>query len=264
MRTNETELVHALKGDPFFAGLTPRWRHELEARMLLRTLRAGDCLFREGELAEGLFMLTAGVVQFTRRVMGRTVAAARQTAPATILTIGLLDGRPNWLSCVAVCECRAYFLDRDAFRHVCGARPALTIQLLEKCCERVRQAMSLFDLLAFASVRQRLAKLIIELSKAAGGNAITLPCTQEQLAVQLGTVREVVFRNLKHLEAESIIRFHRRSVVIEDVARLDAAANAGDGLTPSLPHAGSRQDRLPTSGLPALPAPDSRDRRTAV
>lgn len=65
--------------------------------------------------------------------------------------------------------------------------------------------MSLIDALAGANVRQRLARLTVELSETTSTNTVDLPLSQEQLAVRLWSVREVVFRKLKHLGDDGII-----------------------------------------------------------
>jgi CRP/FNR family transcriptional regulator len=66
--------------------------------------------------------------------------------------------------------------------------------------------------MAFYQVTNRLARLISELPS----DGSRPPWTQEQLAAQLGTVREVVARSLKELERSGAIRIEDRRIQIAD------------------------------------------------
>jgi CRP/FNR family transcriptional regulator len=66
--------------------------------------------------------------------------------------------------------------------------------------------------MAFYQVTHRLARLISELP----AEESRPYWTQEQLAAQLGTVREVVARSLKELERSGAIRIEDRRIRIAD------------------------------------------------
>jgi CRP/FNR family transcriptional regulator len=65
--------------------------------------------------------------------------------------------------------------------------------------------------MAFYQVTHRLARLISEYAEEPRPH-----WTQEQLAAQLGTVREVVARSLKELERSGAIRIEDRRIHIAD------------------------------------------------
>ncbi len=56
----------------------------------------------------------------------------------------------------------------------------------------------------------------------------TLPGSHQELAAELGTVRELVSRNLMRLQAEGLIEVDARQVVIKNVKAL-AAVLDGQG-----------------------------------
>jgi CRP/FNR family transcriptional regulator len=68
----------------------------------------------------------------------------------------------------------------------------------------------------FGSIRQRLARLLLELGSEAGEDAFPLTMTHQELASRLGTVREVVSRNLSRFQVEGLIRIEGRNLRLTD------------------------------------------------
>jgi CRP/FNR family transcriptional regulator len=83
----------------------------------------------------------------------------------------------------------------------------------------------LVERVTFGSVRQRLASTLLEFAVEAGASTFLLPETQEELAARLGTVREVVSRNLSRFQGEGLLRMQRREIEILDAAGLRAEAD---------------------------------------
>jgi CRP/FNR family transcriptional regulator len=76
-------------------------------------------------------------------------------------------------------------------------------------------------------VRHRLASFLLRLSQKEGkrsgaGVAITLPISNQELASQIGTVRELVSRNLSRLQAEGMLKIDGRTVTISNLKALEA------------------------------------------
>ena len=80
--------------------------------------------------------------------------------------------------------------------------------------------------MTFGSVTQRLARLLLDAARQAGADEFDLPLTHQELASRLGTVREVVSRNLARFRAEGLILIQGRMVRIQDRAGLEAEAEA--------------------------------------
>lgn len=219
-RLDADELANA----PLFAALTASKRRAVLSRASRRAFERGELIFHEDATAEGLFFLAGGTVRLTRRAFGRTTVIGTQQAPSTLVPIGLFDSGCNGVTAMAAVLCDVYVIGCSSFVQICMADPDSAVYLLRLCTRRVRQTASLVDMLTLTSVRQRVARWLIEMSEASGGAEINMPVTQKQLAGRLGTVREVLFRNLKHLQDVGIIHFSRQNVVINDLHGLHAAA----------------------------------------
>ena len=88
--------------------------------------------------------------------------------------------------------------------------------------------VGLIEELSFTTVRGRLAMLLVRLVRTEGestarGHEFTLPPNQE-LAAQVGTVRELISRNLSRLQAEGLIRLDGKRLIVRDVDALAASA----------------------------------------
>jgi CRP/FNR family transcriptional regulator len=69
-------------------------------------------------------------------------------------------------------------------------------------------------------VRQRLARQLLDWREEEGSDEFALPSSHEELAMRLGTVREVVSRNLSRFQAEGLLAIERRRIQVLDAQGL--------------------------------------------
>ena len=79
--------------------------------------------------------------------------------------------------------------------------------------ERVTDLMQLVEEIAFGGMDQRLANYLLE-------RGPQIETTHQVIADELGTVREVVSRRLKQLEARKLVRLERGQIVLLDAPGL--------------------------------------------
>ncbi len=65
-------------------------------------------------------------------------------------------------------------------------------------------------------------------ARPAAGCELLLPANNQELASQIGTVRELVSRNLSRLQAEGLIKIDGRTVVLADIRLLEAELESGE------------------------------------
>ena len=91
---------------------------------------------------------------------------------------------------------------------------------------RLRKLVGIIEELSFSTVRHRLARYLVRQAKkgkrSAQGIEVELPASNQELASQIGTVRELVSRNLSRLQAEGLIRMEGRTVTIPNLKALEA------------------------------------------
>lgn len=192
----------------------------------------GAVLFFKGEPARGLFVLARGVVcGFRIDGEGREQVIFVEHAPATVAEVPVFDGGPYFSTAIAEEETLAYFIDKAYIRRLCQENPAFAVSGLKVMAQKIRNLAALVEELKLHEVSRRLARFLLSEAdrrgELAGGEVrLQLNLTRSQIAVRIGTVREVVSRNLKFLHSEGLIRFEDCRLVITDRERFTRYAKA--------------------------------------
>jgi CRP/FNR family transcriptional regulator len=207
---------------PLFSSLAPAEREELSRLAAGRTYAPGQALFYEGTPCEGLYVIGAGTVKIIKTSpSGREVMLAIESAPGSVAEVPLFDDGGNPATVVAIGETVAFLLRKGDFRRFCQEHPEVPLKVLAVAGQRLRTLVALIEAVTFGSVRQRLAMLLLQ----AEGTGAGIPLTHEELAARLGTVREVVSRNLARFQAEGILRVVKRRITVLDAGALRAEAD---------------------------------------
>jgi CRP/FNR family transcriptional regulator len=181
-----------------------------------------EILFWEGEPCAGIFMIVQGSVKiFKTSPGGREMMLALDAAPATVAELPLFDGGPYPASVRAVGPVAALFINKSDFQQVCRQYPEVALKVLAVVGRRLRHLVSVVESMTFGSVTERLARLLLDASRQAGTAEFEFTLTHQELASRLGTVREVVSRNLARFRAEGLIRMEGHRLEIRDRAGLE-------------------------------------------
>ena len=205
---------------PLFQGLSGAELQALVQRAIKRRFEAGEMLFWEGEPCAGIFLIVEGSVKiFKTSASGREMMLALETAPASVAELPLFDGGPYPASAQAVEPSLAYFINKSDFQGVCRQYPDVALKVLAVVGRRLRHLVMMVESMTFGSVTQRVARMLLEV----GGDEFSLP-THQEMASRLGTVREVVSRNLARFRAQGLIQMQGREVRVVDRAGLEREA----------------------------------------
>jgi CRP-like cAMP-binding protein len=110
------------------------------------------------------------------------------------------------------------------------ADPEVAWLLLRRLAGRVRTLVEQLDRLAARDVGARLAEYLLARAPEDGGAALTLGAPQARVAEELGTVREVLVRELRQFRAEGLLRSAGRGrYEIVDRGALEARAGLARG-----------------------------------
>jgi len=207
------------------ASLSPAQISALAERTLQRRFQPGEVLFHEGDPCYGFFVLAQGSVKiFKTSPSGREIMLAVESAPSSVAEVPLFDGGPYPATVSAIGDVTACLISKQDFRHVCLEQPEVALKILAVVGQRLRQLVAVVESVSFGSVRQRLAGTLLEFARESGKDAFTLALTHQELASRLGTVREVVSRNLSRFQAEGLIRIDKRQVRVLDADGLEREA----------------------------------------
>jgi CRP-like cAMP-binding protein len=214
--SNHVELIAKI---PLFAGLTGPELESVGARAVERRFAPEDSLFWEGDRAEGLFLLVEGAVKiFKTSASGREMMLDLVTAPSSIAELPLFDGGPYPASVRAVKPATTLFINKSDFHQACRQNPDLPLKILAVVGRRLRTLVTVVESITFGSVTNRLAKLLLDIAEEQNSPRIAL--THQELASRLGTVREVISRNLARFRVQGFVKIEGREITVVDVAGL--------------------------------------------
>jgi CRP-like cAMP-binding protein len=227
--------LSVLQQVPIFSGLSEQEFAFLTPRLMQRKFQAGELIFSEGDACAGLYVIEVGNVRiFKSSAGGREQVLAIEGPGNSIAELPVFDGGNYPASAQALTNCVLFFFSRQDFRALCLQYPQVALKVLKIVGGRLRGLVGIIEELSFTTVRHRLIALLVRLGKAEGarnGDTITvlLAMNNTELAAQIGTVRELVSRNLSRLQAEGLIVVDSRKLEIPSLKRLEEELGASVG-----------------------------------
>ncbi|HYX69114.1 MAG TPA: Crp/Fnr family transcriptional regulator [Terriglobales bacterium] len=218
---------------PIFAGLAPEEIAFLAARAVPRKFLAGELIFSEGEPCTGLWVVESGSIRiFKSSASGREQVLGIERAGGSVAELPVFDGGAYPASTTAVEDATMLFVSKKDFQALCLEHPEVALKVLRVVGARLRRLVAIIEELSFTTVRHRLAAQLVRLAehhgkKTAQGVEFTLPNNQE-LASQIGTVRELVSRNLSRFQAEGAIQMDGKTVVVTNLKALQDELEQGE------------------------------------
>jgi CRP/FNR family transcriptional regulator len=205
--------------------LPPEVLDDLFTGAVRTKLPAGSVAHRERDDAPYLELVVAGVIRvFVAAPDGRTMTI-RYCRPGELLGAMSLfsTGFSEPATKQALVDAELVNLSPARVRHVVERDARVARVFLVELSERARNFVHEIPGSAFASVRQRVARQLLDLASMRPGQPdgeLAVQVTQRDLAAAAGTVREVVVRTLRQLRECGAVRTERDRIIILDPARL--------------------------------------------
>jgi CRP/FNR family cyclic AMP-dependent transcriptional regulator len=213
---------------PIFSGLSPAEMSFIAPRVLPRQCAPGELIFSEGDPCTGLFVVERGHVRiFKSSSAGREQVLSIDGPGSSVAELPVFDGGPFPASGSAVDEVTVLLVRKQDFHALCLAHPEVALKVLRVVGARLRRLVGIIEELSFTTVRRRLASFLVRLAQR-DGLELTLPATNQELASQIGTVRELVSRNLSRFQQEGFLTVDGRRVVILNLPALESELNSTD------------------------------------
>ena len=203
-------------------GLPPEVLAELTAGAKTLRVPARSTLHHAGEASPHLELVVAGLIRVqVSAADGRTMTIryCRAGALLGVATLYAQGGRS--FSIQALSDSQLLDLRPLIVRGRADVDLRVARALLTETSERVMAFVAEISGTAFANVRQRVARHLLDLaSDQQGPDELLAPISQQELADAVGTVREVVVRLLRELRERGIVQTGRHGIVIRDPERL--------------------------------------------
>ena len=227
MPDSASKIRQTLAKVPIFSGLTESELAFLTQRTVPRHYSTGEMVFGEGEPCSGLYVVESGNVRiYKSSPNGREQVLSIDGPGGSIAELPVFDGGNYPASATAIDDVTLLFVSKQDFQALCLAHPQVPLKVLRVVGARLRRLVGIIEELSFTTVRHRLASYLFRLAQKSGlrtaaGVEVTLPITNQELAAQIGTVRELVSRNLSRFQAEGMLKIEGREVAICNLKALE-------------------------------------------
>ena len=215
------EIVEILGQIPFFQVLEQQELNTLAQKVYQRKVSAQQLIFLEGEPAEGIFFLEYGCVKGFKSGLnnGRQQIVKYFRAGDTFNEIALIEGKKNPVSAEALEESGAWVIPISALDKLITTNPKFSYFLIDQLTDRIQTLIGQIGNLSMKTVQQRLVQYLLECSI---DGVVERPRwqTQAEMAAFLGTVPDVVQRELSRLQKDQLIEVNRRKIIVRDETAL--------------------------------------------
>lgn len=228
MTGSKANRAAALKIASLFAELSEKELNFIAERALPRHVKAGEGIFSEGEPCDGLYVVESGAIKiFKISSSGREQVLTVEGAGGSVAELPVFDGGDYPASAAALSDSQLLFVSKKDFQALCLEHPQVALKVLKVVGSRLRKLVGIIEELSFTTVRHRLAALLLRLAERRGqrtprGVEFTLRGSNQELAAHIGTVRELVSRNLSRLQAEGLVKLEGKTVIVPDLQALKA------------------------------------------
>jgi CRP/FNR family cyclic AMP-dependent transcriptional regulator len=240
------EVLAQLRGDPWFAQVTPAFEADLLSRATVRRLQSGEHLFMRGDPPDGMFAVLDGTV----RISGVTEAGKEAIlsiieAPAWFGEIALFDQLPRTHNAVVDGNARLLHVPMAEMMDLVAQQPAHWRELGMLMALRVRLAFIGLEDMALLSAEHRLLRRLVWLvqthTTAQPAQAVwatqdpslpepprVLPLSQAQLGMMLSLSRQTTNQILQSLQDQGVLRVSYGRIEVIHRAKLMALAGVSD------------------------------------
>lgn len=227
----DSAAAKSLAEIPYFAGLPEAVLGDIGRKIRHRRYAAGETILMEGDCGDrGLFLVLEGMVKVCKiSPEGREQVLRLIGSGRSFNDVPLFDGGPNPGTVIALGATTVGQLSDTAFRGLIDKHPEIARNATKVLAGRLRALTVMVEDLAFRGVLSRVAGLLLSCALghhalAEGDHAACVRITQADVAAMTGSVREVVQRALKTLEADGAIRLERAQIAVIDTAILETWA----------------------------------------
>lgn len=230
----KTSVGQTLTRVPIFSGLTETELAFLAQRTVPRQFSAGETVFSEGQPCSGLYVVESGHVRiFKSSAGGREQVLSVDGPGSSVAELPVFDGGNYPASVAAIEDSTLLFVSKQDFQALCLTHPQVALKVLRVVGARLRRLVGIIEELSFTTVRHRLAAFLVRLAKTSGtktpaGMEFMLSVSNQEVASQIGTVRELVSRNLSRFQAEGLLKIDGRTIIIPELKALEAELESAD------------------------------------
>lgn len=219
--------VYTFADEDIFSDLAPEQRERIERTISVAEYASGQIFYAPEEHDDRMYILRRGRVRIYKLSPEGRALTLLILEPASIF--GEMALAPDWVHdsfAETMTDSTIGTIRRDEMRRVLNANPAVALRFMNIMSQRLRALEHKLADIAFKSVPQRLATVLLNLANLQGPDQdySTPPAvvryTHQQLAEMIGSYRETVTKAIGDLREAGLIRVEEEVIYLTNIARL--------------------------------------------
>ncbi len=220
------EMHHGecVKHVPLFQSLSETEFTVIQQAVKSRTYQKGDYIFREGDSAEGLYVVSEGTVKISKLSDAGKEHVIRFLFPGDFGgEFALFHESNRYTNAEVLQDTVICHIHRTDLRLILQQNPRVTYQFLVALSNQLREADEWVSAISLLDVEKRLAKTLLLFSvNHTYHDTLELPVAKKEFASLLGVTPETLSRKLAHFESKRIISLlGKRKILIQDRSALE-------------------------------------------
>lgn len=226
--TEPTEIppaVYTIADGDIFADLPAEARSQLDRQISIAEYPSGHIFYSPDDEGETVYLLLRGRVRIYKLSLEGRALTLLVLEPLAIfgeMAISEHWKHDSFAECMGDCQVGA--IQRSTLRQLLARSPATAMRLMGIMSDRMRAMERKLADIAFKSVSQRLATVLLSLAHpdGAGGPPTVLRYTHQQLAEMIGSYRETVTKTIGDFREAGMIRIEGEVIFLMAEDRLRA------------------------------------------
>ena len=204
--------------------LTQKSLEFIEQQLVEVSTSKDQFLQLEGEECRGIYwVLTGEVVVFRVAMDGRELILQRLTRGGIFNLVPAFEEPPRTHAAVrATLPTQCLWLSLETIPQILQNCPDFNLALLRLFAKRLSRTTQIIEQIGLHTVQGRLAQFLLD---QADGRLPARQYTQDEIAAQIGTVRDMIGRTLRNFEDAGFIRRDRNKILLLDRNSLESTAN---------------------------------------
>jgi CRP/FNR family transcriptional regulator, cyclic AMP receptor protein len=212
---SESIGLEALRGS-FLAALPAPVLEQVLAGAIRLDVPAGAVVYREGDAARTGLVLKGLIRVYLTSTEGRQVTV-RYVRRGEVIGAPVAVAGPVRVSVQALTDSSVLVMNVGPLQALGQTDARFAWALAEEIAQRLYEVLEAFAGNAFGSVRQRVARHLLDLAAQHQRDAkLVAPVSQQELADTVGSVREVVTRVLREMRDAGLVQTVKQGIVLID------------------------------------------------
>ncbi|EEG78894.1 Crp/Fnr family transcriptional regulator [Dethiobacter alkaliphilus] len=199
----------------FMEYFSPKQEELFIEGMFSRQFTPGSVLMEDGFSCNNIFFILDGSIRISRiSEEGREVVLYRiHRGDFCLMTAYSIMTDTDFPAIAQVEEqTEVIALPAKVFKQILQENPQLQSFIFASSLNRLKDVIGVLENITFTGIKQRLAKFLIMLANERSSDKLKI--THEQIALEIGSSREVISRTLKNLEEEGAVQLSRGRIQI--------------------------------------------------